>query len=158
MSHCSHCALCSPALRFADLSNDTQFGVARHTHANDVEAHTGNQVFSCGSLAPKLRKGGCMDHGFSRTKQPWEATDGAIYLLRELAAFKPDAAAPFMPELADVARVRHFLHFTSLQETVWKQLPAIARVRCSVHGHRGNLSRGYEPTHPHACSLVSCVR
>ena len=30
------------------------------------------------------------------------------------------------------ARVKHFLHFTSLQETVWKQLPAIAKVREEV--------------------------
>lgn len=28
---------------------------------NDAKAHTGNQVYSCGSLAPKLRKGGCSD-------------------------------------------------------------------------------------------------
>jgi hypothetical protein len=26
-----------------------------------------------------------MDYGFRRPKEPWEATDGAIYLLRELA-------------------------------------------------------------------------
>ena len=91
--------------RFSDLSNDTQFGVARHTHANDVDAHTGNQVFSCGSLAPKLRKGGCMDHGFSRAKQPWEATDGCVYLLRELALQKPEEAAQFMPTLAEVVSV-----------------------------------------------------
>lgn len=28
---------------------------------NDAKAHTGNQVYSCGSLAPKLKKGGCSD-------------------------------------------------------------------------------------------------
>ena len=38
------------------------------------------EVYSCGSLAPKLRKGGCMDHGHSRKKEPWEATDGGCIL------------------------------------------------------------------------------
>ena len=37
------------------------------------------QMFSCGSLAPKLkRKGGCMDCGFMRPQEPWELTDGAL--------------------------------------------------------------------------------
>lgn len=62
--------------------------MAKRLRDNDVEAHTGNQVYSCGSLAPKLRKGGgCMDHGFKRAQQVWEGSDGAVYLLRELAEF-----------------------------------------------------------------------
>ena len=53
---------------------------------NDIEAHTNNQVYSCGSLAPKLRKGGagrigCSSCAINRPKAPWEATDGCIYLL-----------------------------------------------------------------------------
>lgn len=28
---------------------------------------------------------GCMDYGFKRPKEPWEASDGAVYLLRELS-------------------------------------------------------------------------
>ena len=28
---------------------------------------------------------GCMDYGFRRPKENWEASDGAVYLLRELA-------------------------------------------------------------------------
>lgn len=36
--------------------------VAEHKRRqNDAKAHTGNQVYSCGSLAPKLKKGGCSD-------------------------------------------------------------------------------------------------
>lgn len=113
--------------KHGDLSNSTLFGVAaKRARDNDVSAHTGNQVYSCGSLAPKLRKGGCMDHGFARAKQPWEATDGAIYLLRELATVAPDRAVKFLPALAEVAGARHFIHYNALQETLWKQLPAIA--------------------------------
>jgi len=26
-----------------------------------------------------------MDHGFSRSQEPWELSDGAVYLLRELS-------------------------------------------------------------------------
>ena len=43
-------------------------------------------MFSCGSLAPKLtRGGGCMDHGFTRDKELWEMSDGTIFLLREIS-------------------------------------------------------------------------
>ena len=43
------------------LSNETQFGVAKPIDAD----HENKQMYSCGSLAPKLKRGGgCMDHGF----------------------------------------------------------------------------------------------
>jgi hypothetical protein len=48
--------------------------------------HTNQTQFSCGSLAPKLKRGGgCMDHGFARDAEPWEYSDGSIYLLREMS-------------------------------------------------------------------------
>jgi hypothetical protein len=57
-------------------------------------------MFSCGSLGPKLRRGGgCMDHGFTRDKEPWEASDGALYMLREVAAVRPDDIAQFLPQV-----------------------------------------------------------
>eukprot|EP00854_Cymbomonas_tetramitiformis_P005490 gene5490-6653_t len=106
--------------RFGTLENSTTFGVAKQSQED------GN----CGSLAPKLRRGGgCMDHGFSREKEPWEASDGAIYLLRELAAVAPEAVLKLLPELVEVSRVDHrsFQHYYNLLETLWKQLPAIAK-------------------------------
>ncbi len=51
---------------------------------NNVALHTDNQRYSCGSLAPKLRKGGCSDCVVSRPAWPWEYTDGALYMLRRL--------------------------------------------------------------------------
>ncbi len=51
---------------------------------NNIALHTDNQRYSCGSLAPKLRKGGCSDCVVSRPAQPWEYTDGALYMLRRL--------------------------------------------------------------------------
>jgi len=112
---------------------------------NDVSAHTGNQVYSCGSLAPKLRKGGAGRIGCSsclvdRPKQPWEATDGALYLLRELCTRFPNSDGteredvvlgdnillPLMTELADVARLSHYPQSDDLRTTLFKQLPQIA--------------------------------
>lgn len=113
------------------LQNTTLFGVAadRVQRANDAELHTDRLMFSCGSLAPRLARGGdgCMDHGFARAREPWEATDGAIYMIRELADVAPERVPQFLQPLADVARLRHFSHCLNLQETLWKSLPIIAR-------------------------------
>lgn len=111
------------------LENTTLFGVAaqRRERANDPALHTDQTMFSCGSLAPKLqRSDGCMDHGFARDKELWEASDGAICMVRELADVAPAAVPQFLPVLADLARLTHFAHCLTLQETLWKALPAIA--------------------------------
>lgn len=71
----------------AGLENVTQFGVAKpreegvhrvvYRFGEEDPMHTNQQMYSCGSLAPKLkRKGGCMDHGFQRPQEPWEMSDG----------------------------------------------------------------------------------
>jgi hypothetical protein len=116
---------------FGSLGNVTTFGVApsiKHAHDNDEALHTGQQVFSCGSLAPKLKRGaGCMDHGFTRPSQPWESSDGAVYLLREMSLICPKKCIPLMKVLAEISDVRHFRHASSLRETIWKQLPHIMR-------------------------------
>jgi hypothetical protein len=52
---------------FSSLENTTTFGVAAPKAdglMNDPK-HTDQAMFSCGSLAPKLRSG-CMDHSFVR--------------------------------------------------------------------------------------------
>jgi hypothetical protein len=113
-------------------------------HTNDIKAHTDSTLYSCGSLAPKLRKGGagrigCSNCGIDRPKAPWEATDGCIYLLRELCikccgpenadkpiALEDDELFPLMQELSDVCRVQHFPQSSELRATLWKQLPAMA--------------------------------
>lgn len=112
---------------------------------NDIEAHTNSQLYSCGSLAPKLRKGGagrigCCNGALTRERMPWEATDGAIYLIRELcvrctgageAAAKgvvltDEVLLPLMTELADVCRVKHFPQSDDMRATLWRQLPVMA--------------------------------
>eukprot|EP00050_Salpingoeca_kvevrii_P013114 m.26834 g.26834 ORF g.26834 m.26834 type:complete len:692 (-) comp4672_c0_seq1:180-2255(-) len=126
------------------LHNETIFGVAppaerlndaggptgikhKHSHDND-DAHTNQQMYSCGSLAPRLkRKGGCMDHGFQRPQEPWEQSDGCIYFMREMAQAYPQQIAELLPLLAEATQLRHFKHHLYYLETTWKQLPAIAR-------------------------------
>ena len=117
---------------------------------NDINAHTGNQVYSCGSLAPKLKKGGerkggagrigCSSCVVDRPRQPWEATDGIIYMLRELCVRFPNVddseredvvmsdkvLLPLMTELADVSRLSHYPQSDDLRTTLWRQLPSIA--------------------------------
>jgi HEAT repeat len=118
---------------------------------NNMEAHTDSQLYSCGSLAPKLKKKagagriGCSNCGITRPKQPWEATDGCLYLIRELmdTCSQPDSVIPplsddlllpLLQEVADVCRVSHFPQGDELRATLWRQLPgmmnAVGKVRC----------------------------
>ena len=80
------------------MSNVTQFGVApmspreevkKFGHSHDDDEHNNGVMFSCGSLAPKLKRGGgCMDHGFTRPKELWELSDGCVFMLMELSAIE----------------------------------------------------------------------
>ncbi|CAM9399116.1 unnamed protein product [Laminaria digitata] len=88
---------------------------------NDAKAHTGNQVYSCGSLAPKLKKGGCSDCEVTRASEPWEFSDGAVYLVRELCTVDPAKGVVFFEDLADIARLTQFVQADCLRETIWKQ-------------------------------------
>ncbi|GBF89452.1 hypothetical protein Rsub_02024 [Raphidocelis subcapitata] len=119
--------------KYSGLENTT-FGVAaRRARDNDPAVHTGQDMFSCGSLVARfstshlVKSDGCNDYGFARDKQPWEASDGAVYLLRELAPLRPSDAAALLPQLADLARLSTFQHAFNLHETIWKALPQIAR-------------------------------
>ena len=68
-----------------------------------------------------------MDYGFRRPKEAWEASDGAVHMLTELARAAPDSVPEFLPELAQMAGLEGFEACRALQATVWKQLPLIAQ-------------------------------
>lgn len=89
--------------------------------------HMSKQAFPCCALEPKT-----LEVHTHQENQPWEHTDGAIYLVRELCVVAPEVAVQFMPALADVAILRHFPQTGTLQETLWKQLPAM----CEALGKR----------------------
>lgn len=55
------------------------------------------------SAVPLLKsKESCDDYGFARASEPWEQSEGGIYLLRELSAVAPDRAAKFLPVLVEL--------------------------------------------------------
>ncbi|GMF44859.1 unnamed protein product [Phytophthora fragariaefolia] len=80
--------------------------------------HLSKQAFSCCSLEPKL-----FERHEHRDKEPWEHADGAIYMVRELCNVAPDVAVKYLPQVADIAILRHFPQTAVMQETIWKQLP-----------------------------------
>mmetsp|Transcript_6677 Transcript_6677/g.11786 ORF Transcript_6677/g.11786 Transcript_6677/m.11786 type:complete len:700 (+) Transcript_6677:78-2177(+) len=105
-------------------------GNLKELQQENIDSKLSNQqMYSCGSLAPKLKRRGvgCMDHGFSRPKKDWEITDGAVYLLRELALLHPEKAEAFMPALASASTVVGIENSSDLQATIWKQLIQIAK-------------------------------
>jgi hypothetical protein len=131
-----------PAARDQPPMSRAQF----KAHIQDAEAHTDTQLYSCGSLAPKLSKTtkagagriGCGNCGIDRPKAPWEATDGCIYLLREIClrvdqipALQNDGDTniliPLLTELTDVCRLQHFPQAEDLRATLWRQLPVMAQ-------------------------------
>lgn len=108
------------------------FGVVKRLRDNDVELHTNQTMYSCGSLAPKMgrgRLGGCLDRTFRRPSQPWEVTDGCVYLLAELSLvpLASQRVVSCLPLLADAALKRHYTHHMIMTETICKQLPVIAK-------------------------------
>lgn len=52
---------------------------------NDPDLHENQQMYSCGSLAPKMHRGGCTDAKFRKPSEPWEFADGCVHLLAELS-------------------------------------------------------------------------
>lgn len=118
---------------------------------NNMDAHSDLQLYSCGSLAPKLKKKagagriGCSNCDVNRPKQPWEASDGCLYLIRELvetsslpdstiAPISDDVLLPLLRKVADVCRVSHFPQGDDLRSTLWRNLPgmmeAVGKQRC----------------------------
>lgn len=70
-----------------------------------------------------------------REREPWEASDGAVHMLEQLAlqgATMPlpaalDLVLELLPAVADLAACRNFRKACALRETIWKSLPSIAR-------------------------------
>lgn len=115
----------------------TGYGAAaKLARDNDVELHTGQVMYSCGSLAPKLRRGGgCMDHGFSRPKEPWEETDGGFRLWSRLAEAGGEGsklAGSLMPLVIDslsIVTTKEFAHTGQASEFCWS---SVAIAACHV--------------------------
>lgn len=108
-----------------------QFGVAKNVDGSvPDQKHTDQQMYSCGSLAPKMGRGnsggGCMNAKFRRPSEPWERTDGSVYLISELSQFFPSEITPVLPLIVKALSYKHFPQHLVFLETVCKQLPKIA--------------------------------
>lgn len=105
-----------------------------------VGATRGEKLFSTSAMS-KEPNDCCMDAGFTRQREAWEASDGGVYLTTELAAVTPDDSMQLlMPLLAEAAAMEHYAHACHLQETIWKQLPKIGQ-----HLGKRSFKRFLEP-------------
>ena len=106
------------------------YGVIKQLRDNDLELHSNQQMYSCGSLAPKMgRRGGCMDHSFKRASEPWESVDGCVYLISEMSHV-PAALSrveQFIPVMIQSAKFKHYTHYLHLLESINKVIPNIAK-------------------------------
>ncbi|XP_014671947.1 PREDICTED: uncharacterized protein LOC106812561 [Priapulus caudatus] len=105
------------------------FGVAKRARDNDPELHSNQLMYSCGSLAPKMRAGGCMDHQFRRPPEPWEVGDGCVHMMAELASISECSKEVFdlLPVLAKASGLHHYHQHYVFLESLCKQLPIIAK-------------------------------
>ena len=120
---------------FSDLSKKPAvFGVAMA----DDPAHTNQVMYSCGSLAPKMGRGGgkapgaggcSASHHFKRPSQPWERTDGGVRLVMELSDLQEAKSEilNLVPKVSNATRKRNFEHHLNMLETIYKVLPTICR-------------------------------
>ena len=67
-----------------------------------------------------------MDHGFTRPKEPWEITDGLVYLIREISGSSMASVLPnYMEKLSDLAFIDSFKHSAYLKENIFRALPVM---------------------------------
>ncbi|BFZ12449.1 hypothetical protein BsWGS_15488 [Bradybaena similaris] len=106
------------------------FGVVKQLRDNDMDLHTNQTMYSCGSLAPKMaRGGGCMDHKFRKPTEPWELADGCVNLLAELSHVPSVSVqvSKLIPVMAEACQTKTYTHYPNFVETVCKQLPNLAK-------------------------------
>ena len=121
--------------RYSDMDTSTpaNYGVAKRRRDNDLELHEDRQMYSCGSLAPKMGRGGggCSDCRFRRPPQPWEGGDGALWLMGELAMVGGHqghtTVMGLLQLLAESCRAKHYTQHVSLLESLCKNLPRICK-------------------------------
>lgn len=126
-----------------------QFGVVKKLRDNDADLHTNQTMYSCGSLAPKMGRGsnadgtsakrqggGCSDCRFQRASEPWERSDGCVYLIKELLStsemhkMNADLAnlvTGLLPLIVEASKHKHFTQHVIFVETICRQLPIIGK-------------------------------
>jgi len=100
-------------------------------------------MFSCGSVAPKtfkrkqrVKDSGCMNCNNETARQPWESSEGMVYLMGELASLAARtqtkdseehlaAIAANLPELNTAFACSQYRHHHLLKQRVCERLPAL---------------------------------
>lgn len=104
-------------------AKDTQFGAAHKlAHDNDKEIHLEQQMYSCGSLAPKLKGGHSCDRKYRRVKEPWEESDGALRLWKHLLRNNPRKACKLLPVSMQIFQHLQFGKAPYLLDTFWSTI------------------------------------
>ena len=104
---------------------------------NDIDLHTDVQLYSCGSLAPKMNKGrkagagriGCMSCGVNRPGAKWEETDGCIYLLMELVGAFGSLSSTTLSLSSQVPSLKFDISNDTTLLPLMTQLADVCRVR-----------------------------
>jgi hypothetical protein len=91
--------------------------------------HVAMQTTSAIALVVASKGNGDDDQGFAREIEPWESSEGGIYLLRELSAVAPSKATKFLPVLVELAQSSGYVKYHNLMETLFRLLPSIAQVQ-----------------------------
>lgn len=105
------------------------YGVIKQLRDNDFDLHSNQQMYSCGSLAPKMKRGGgCMDHSFKRKSELWEAADGSLYLVSELSKIDAikEKVETCLPLIIKACHLKHYTHYLHFYESVNKVIPILA--------------------------------
>ncbi|CAJ1343050.1 unnamed protein product [Effrenium voratum] len=101
-------------------------------------AFTDQVMYSCGSSAPKTFKQrrasdtGCMNCTVQAPHQLWEASEGMVHLLTELAMLELDDAkkkqlVALLPSLAEAFACSQYRHHHLLKQRVCERLPELSK-------------------------------
>jgi len=119
--------------------NPGTYGVVKRVRDDGVnggdDAHSNQVMYSCGSLAPKMgrggtRTGGCMDHQFTRPSELWEVGDGCLHLAAEIVLASKKGSVeipPLFPHLLTALKHRDYPQHVVFHETFCRRLPDFAR-------------------------------
>lgn len=96
---------------------------------NDPQGHTGRPIFGCCGGLEQQGAEGNHAHVHKYDAQPWEVSEGALYLFRELCAEDLRPSEGFADEhlllIADMTHLQHFADADRLKQTIWKVLPEV---------------------------------
>lgn len=107
-----------------------EFGVAKKIRDNDITLHENQTMYSCGSLAPKMNRGGsggCTDAKFRKKSEPWELADGCVHAVAELAKVKEYHVdvSNMLPLVSDACHHKHYVMHLNFFSTVCGRLAEI---------------------------------